>query len=205
MNPLTSFNVSAPTLREQTQAQPADLACSHAKRTHLNCDCVLPRSWILLPHAVVYGPLRLNRNSINAQLISRMSEKTARKPTASLKAVFYRRSLLLISSGRFSFSGTNIVRSFTCVVFGANFNRHFALCGRSVEQLFEKRNTPAATRPCSTAFADFTGNSRLVKPYEIHNFPLSDVKAITKLVVRLHKESQSERNSTFTSAQGTTY
>jgi hypothetical protein len=55
-----------------------------------------------------------------------------------------------------------------------------------VKQPAEKRHAPAAARTRTAAFADFTGNPRLMQANPVDNLALRHVETVAQFVVRLH-------------------
>ena len=55
-----------------------------------------------------------------------------------------------------------------------------------VEQLFDKRDAPAAAGTGAVAFADLAGSSRFVDADEVTDLPLGYMKAVADFVVGLH-------------------
>lgn len=84
------------------------------------------------------------------------------------------RALLLLS--------LNVFGTLPSILHGVDVKFEFAFLQSCIEEFPQKRDAPAATRSCASAFADLTGHSRLVNANVIDYFPLGYVKAVAKFV-----------------------
>ena len=104
---------------------------------------------------------------------------------------------------RFSFAAANIRRPIISVLFRCLNNQGDPIGLRRFKQLLQERHTPPAAGPRTTALADLTGHTRAMNPQKVLNLSLTDVKAVTQFIIRLHGEVLSLRAAVRTDAETT--
>lgn len=75
--------------------------------------------------------------------------------------------------------------SSNCVLGGINIVLGNA-CLKILEVAFQVSDTPAASRPSTSALAELTGSARLGDSHEIQNLAFRDVETQTNRIIKLH-------------------